>query len=145
MDPASAFALACGVVQVVQASFGLLSLAKQLYRKGSVDSIEQLKGQLSHFDNILSTMNKNRESRPVNSADRQDFDELGALARSCNDTAQELISELQKLNMSEPHKFVEALKKSAKTVVRSKKIQRLKEEMKGYQEILNTRILVALW
>lgn len=145
MDPASAFALACGVLQVVQASFGLLSLAKQLYRKGSVDSLEQFKSRISHFENILSTMNREQESQPVNSADRQDFDDLTALARSCNDTAQELISELQKLNMSEPHKLVEALAISAKTVVRSHKIQKLKEEMKGYQDILNTRILVALW
>ena len=108
MDPASAFALACGVIQVVQASFGLLSLAKQLYRKGSVDSLEQLKSRVSHFENILSTMNKNRESQPVDSADRQDFDDLEALARSCDDTAQEIMSELQKLNMSEQHKLVEA-------------------------------------
>ena len=80
MDPASAFALACGVLQVVQASFGLLSLAKQLYRKGSVDSLEQFKSRISHFENILSTMNRERESQPVNSADRQDFDDLEALA-----------------------------------------------------------------
>lgn len=145
MDPASAFALACGVVQVVQASFGLLSLAKQLYRKGSVESVEQLKSRVSHFQNLLSTMNAERESQPVNSADRQDFDGLGVLAKNCNDTAQELINELQKLNMSEPHKFIEALAISARTVVKSNKIQKLKEEMKGYQEILNTRILVALW
>ena len=81
----------------------------------------------------------------MNSADGQDFDDLEALARSCNDTAQEIMNELQKLNMSEPHKLVEALAISAKTVVRSNKIQKLKEEMKGYQEILNTHILVALW
>ncbi len=145
MDPASAFALACGVIQVVQASFGLLSLAKQLYRKGSVDSVEQLKSQISQFENVLSTMNTKRESQPVDSADRQDFDDLGALAKNCNDTAQELINELHQLHVSEPHKIIQTLAISAKTVAKSKKIQKLKEEMKGYQEILNTRILVALW
>ena len=145
MDPASAFALACGVIQVVDASFGLLSLAKQLYGKGSIDSVEQLKSRILHFKKLLSTMNANRQSQPVNSADRQDFDELGALAKACNDTAQVLIEELEELNISEPHKFFKALTISARTVVKSNKIQKLEEEMKGYQDILNTRILVALW
>lgn len=80
MDPASAFALACGVIQVVQASFGLLSVAKQLYRKGSIDSVEQLKGQISHFQTLLSSMNTKRQTLAENSAERQEMDELAVLA-----------------------------------------------------------------
>lgn len=145
MDPTSAFALACGVVQVVQASFGLLSLAKQLYQRGSMDSIEQLRSQIPNFKGLLSTLSTERQSHTVNSADRQEFDDLGALAKSCDDTAQELLEELQKLDISEPHKLIQALTISAKSVIKFNKIQKIKEKMEGYQKILNTHILVALW
>ena len=146
MEPASAFALACGVIQVVQASFELLSIAKSLYQKGSIDSIEQLKSQIWNFERLLSTLETPLPSQLplVDGADQQEFDELEMLVKGCNRTAQRLLKEIQKIEISKPHKLMEALAISAKTVLKSDTIQNLKGEIKGYQEILNTRILASL-
>ena len=145
MDPVSAFALACGVIQVVQASYGLVNVAKQLYRKGSLEQSALLKDHISQMKSLLTTMDSRRPFPSSDEAERQQYKELVTLVIKANGTAQELLKLLCRFEVSGSHMAWPALKKSPEIMWKMSKLDSLKKTMDGYRLLLDTRILATLW
>lgn len=75
MDPASAFTLACGIIQVVDFSTKILSAAKEYLHKGYTAQNDELESQMSSIDSLLSALNAERSSQSP-SPDRDDIELL---------------------------------------------------------------------
>lgn len=145
MDPASAFALACGVIQVIQASYGLINTTKQLHDRGSIEKSALLKDQISQTDRLLFDLDTGRAHAPSDEADQKEYGELLDLAANCDNSAQELLKLLRHFDVSGPHKAWKSLKMSPEIMWRMSTIEKLREKMDTYRELLDSRILASLW
>ena len=145
MEPVSAFALACGVIQVIQASYDLVNVAKELYRRGSLEQFVLLREQVSQMEDLVAIMNSRRSSTSFDQAEQQQHEELVTLVDKANGTAQELLKLLSKLEPSGSKNAWQALKKSPEVTWKMSSIQSLTKTMDSYRVLLDTRILVNLW
>lgn len=57
MDPASVFALACGIIQVVDFIAKLLSTANEYFHKGSTLRNDEFESQTASVRQLLSSLN----------------------------------------------------------------------------------------
>lgn len=145
MDPVSAFALACGVIQVVQASYGLVTMVKQLYRRGSLEQSDILKDEISQMEGLLATMNARRPNMSAGQAEQQEYKELVTLVGKANSTALELLKLLSQFEISGSHKAWQALELSPEIMWKTSTVKNLKKTLDDYRDLLDKRILVTVW
>ena len=145
MDPVSAFSLACGVVQMIDFSCKLLSKTKELYEKGQTNQHQEIEDQISQLCKLRSIL----ESRISSEGGRDPpqgngSGELENIADKCDETAMELLQELENLKISEPRSTRKAVKKSFTAVKKTGAIEKLKHKFDGYQKTLDTRVLLDI-
>ena len=144
MDPASAFSLACGVLQVIQIACQLTAGAYKLYHNGSLDGNKKIEEQTSKLQGLQSLVKASGQGSTSDHVTSKEDRELVEIAQKCDGAAAKLLAELSKLKMGSSQSIVKAFGKSVKGKYRLGVIEGLQKEMKTYQAILDTRILVDL-
>lgn len=145
MDPASAFSLACGVIQLVDLACKVGIGAKELYQKGSIVRNQELEEQVSTLRGLQNLVNLKRVlPQPRNITETQEDRQLVEIAGKCDEVAEKLLTELETLKMPVSRNALKALGKSFKARLRLHTIEDLQAEMGKYKNILDTRILINI-
>lgn len=146
MDPATAYSLACNIIQVVDFSIKVASTCRELYKNGTVAENKEMELMAGHLDGLRSSLLSSSVVQCSSTSQQLHDDEkkLEELATKCSQTATELVAELQSLKVEGPHKRRQAITKTIKGFRGSRKIESIQAKLKQYQEVLNTRILICL-
>ena len=137
MDPLSAFSLACGVIQVVDFSTEVVKKARELYKDGNLSQNKEAEEMAIQLTQLRSSL-----KLPTH-RDRDDT-ELLKLGEKCSDTAKDLVTELQKLKVSGPHKKRQVLEKTIKTIWKKTAIDDIQKRLDNYRNLLDHRVLIDL-
>lgn len=145
MDPASAFSLACGVVQLVDIACKVGMGAKDLYQNGSIARNQEVEEQVSKLRGLQNLVKSKRVLPQFqDTTELREDRELVEIAGKCEDIAEKLLAELERLKMPVPHNALKAFSKSIKARFRLRTIEHLQAEMEKYQSILGTRTLINI-
>ena len=146
MDPATAFQLTCGVIQLI--GFGIKT-AKACHE------IHKSKNALT-----LEYENLDRETRLLRTTSTSIIDRLNALPRvhlnpeqghllqiaeNCSQHAQTLLREIDRLKLMGVHHKRNAPVQWTKSMFRKGKIQDVQAQLAKYQKLLDTQMLSSLW
>ncbi len=137
MDPLSAFSLACGVIQVVDFSTKVVKRLRELYKDGSLsqnEEAEEMATQLTQLQTNLNLPNHRDQAQ----------DELLKLGEKCSATAKDLVTELQKLKISGPHRKGQAFQKTIKTIWKKTAIDDIQKRLDDYRKLLDHRVLIDI-
>ena len=137
MDPLSAFSLACGVIQVVDFSTEVVKKARELYKDGNLSQNKEAEEMAIQLTQLRSSL-----KLPTH-RDRDDT-ELLKLGEKCSDTAKDLVTEIQKLKVSGPHKKRQVLGKTIKTIWKKTAIDEIQKRLDNYRNLLDHRVLIDL-
>ena len=145
MDPITGTELAASVVQLVTFSLDAVRVCKELYQKGSVSEyskIDYTTGRLASSAQSLqqSLQSSSSHSHALTKEERNLLD----LARKCEDCAQRLQAELQKLRMKRRTSALETLQKAARAFVKGHTIRKIQEELEKCKSTLETSLLIDL-
>ncbi|KAL6713687.1 hypothetical protein ACLMJK_009152 [Lecanora helva] len=147
MEPVAAFALACGVIQVVDFGLKTLSRSRELYKIGSLaenDDAEQFARYHTKLREQLEALAKNPHPQTDNPA-FHDEGVLLRLANECSKTADSLTAELESLKIQQSsHRKHHALVKSIKSRLKKGSIDSLQRKLEHYQKMIDTQIIVSL-
>lgn len=161
MDPVTAFSLAAGVLQVVDFSLKALGKCREIYKDGSLAQHRQTEeitkslgrnGPLYVFSIadgvrllVADTSERLRNStHSAPTAASKESEDVIDLSNQCSATAEELISELKKLQLDPRDSFFKAVKTGVRAFRRKKFLTDTEGKLQKYQTILNTRILSRL-
>ncbi|KAL8977889.1 MAG: hypothetical protein Q9205_006405, partial [Flavoplaca limonia] len=141
-DPASAFSLVVGVVQVVDVSFRALSACREIHKDGSLaqhrDSQEitqQLLETTQHLEN--SHIN-------VSASAAKHSNDVVEVSKKCSETASKILTELNKLQRDPKGGFRDSVAKGLRSLRKKQFLTETQAKLNSYREILNTRILSKL-
>ena len=137
MDPLSAFSLACGVIQVVNFSTKVVQKLREFHKDGSLSQnkeAEEMATQLTQLQTSLSLPNHRDQAQ----------DELLKLGEKCSATAKDLVTELQKLKISGPHRKRQVIQKTIKTIWKKTAIDDIQKRLDDYRKLLDHRVLIDL-
>ena len=141
MDPTAAFSLACGVIQVVDFSMKVLAKCKEFYDHGALSEHQEVEGITKHLTNLRIGV-----SPPQSSGTTQTPDDRGLLdlAKTCSETAEQLVAKLQSLKIEGSHKKRQAVFKTLKAFREKRGIHDLEKRLDNHRSALNTKILINL-
>ena len=143
MDPVSAFALAATVLTVVDQGAKIAKLGyKACTQKHPLPELVEMG---TSFDSALSSLhNKLQESLQNRESDVDDQPLLDLCERS-QDCASRLLKELTKLEIRDGNgKWRQIMSISFRRWRTRETLKALDQEMRGYENAINTRILVSL-
>ncbi|KAF7510814.1 hypothetical protein GJ744_005914 [Endocarpon pusillum] len=151
MDPATAFGIAAGVLQVVQLSVKALQTCRKLYKDGSLAENEgtrevtQALGKyyylLLNTVGVLKASIGQTSTSALQDAATKDVMEI---SEKCSETAAELLKELSKLQLDSKSDLRRVIRKTFQAMHRKSFIEKVQKELTEYQRILDTCILVKL-
>ncbi|KAL8885000.1 MAG: hypothetical protein Q9215_007073 [Flavoplaca cf. flavocitrina] len=141
-DPASAFSLAVGVVQVVDVSFRALSACREIHKDGSItrhrDSRE-ITQQLLETIQLLENCHIN-----VSASAAKHNNDVVDVSKRCSETATEILTELNKLQRDPKGGFRDSLAKGLRSLRKKQFLAETQAKLDSYREILNMCILSKL-
>ncbi|KAL8765279.1 MAG: hypothetical protein Q9209_007601 [Squamulea sp. 1 TL-2023] len=139
MDPVTTFSLVAGVLQVVDISFKAAARCHELYKDGSLAEHNETAAVTDALGRATESLNASigKSAAPLS----KDGSEILDLSTKCSRTAQELLTELQKLKLDQAGGLRQAIAKSVLSI-RRKKL--LREKLNDLKAILDTRILIRL-
>ena len=140
MEPLTAFALACGVIQIVDFSTKALTKCKEIYDHGALSEYHDVEEISSHLTDLQKGL---RLSSPGDTGIPSDRGLLD-LATQCSATAAQLVTKLQALRTDGPRKKRDALKKTVRYFWEKKDIQDIQKRLDSYRNALDTHILINL-
>ena len=144
LDPVSALALACNIIEIVDFSLKAVGKFRELYRDGASSEHQELENMTARFKSLRTNFTivkqRTRESEKLLVDDK----DLHALADECFKTADELTAELNTLKISGQHKRRQVVGKFFRSMRRKSVVDGLQRKLNSYKEQLNTRILVNL-
>ena len=146
MEPAAAFSLACGVIQVIDFSTKLLSAGRQLHKKGSIADLEEVQAIAKHLVELGPRLKVPGSKQGQGSSSAAD-DALAQLAAGCSRTADDLVHRLEDLTLDKSkskRSKREAIRKGFKAAMSEDYIATAQKTLDGYQQVLSTSILVEL-
>ena len=135
MDPLSAFSLACGIIQVVDFSIKAGAKLHELYSDGAISENREVQEMASHLNSLCQGLQL---------LNQQSQDEVQVLGRKCADTAQELISLLQQLELKRKRTFLQVASKAIKNVKKKSQVVSLQKKLDNYRRLIDSRILINL-
>ncbi|KAL6720867.1 hypothetical protein ACLMJK_002792 [Lecanora helva] len=144
MDPLSTFSLVCGIIQIIDFSTKALSKCKEIYEDGSLHDYEELEDITKRLTNLNIDLQPPGDAKTPGNVGAPDRSALLDIARQCSDTANSLIKEFQALKIEGPHRKRQAVRKGFQAAWKTKGIQDAQKKLAGYQDVLNTKILVDL-
>ena len=135
MDPFAAFSLACGIIQVLDFSTKVAKRCQELCRDGVSSDYKEIEEMAQHLTNL-------RKDLDLTEIDGEN--ELQDLGSKCAGTAQELVTELQKMKINGPHRKRQVARKTLKTMIKGSPIDLIQKRLNYCQSQLDSRILVDL-
>ena len=135
MDPVAAFSLACGVIQVIDFSAKAAKKCHELYRDGASSDNKQIEEMAKHLTGLRTNLDL---------TNHVDMDDLLDLGSKCSSTAEELVTELEKMKVNGPHRKRQAVKKTFKSMLKRKAIDDIQKRLEEYRKLLDSTILVDL-
>ena len=141
MDPATAFSLACGVIQVVDFSIKVLDKCKEIYDNGSLSEHQEIEEMTKHLTDLRIDVSLPQSSGITQTQYERELLELN---KECSATAEQLVTKLRTLRNDGPHKKRQAIIKTAKALWRKKEIHDMQKRLDGYRSVLYTKILINL-
>ena len=135
MDPITAFSLACGVFEIVNFSGEVVKKCRELYRDGSLSENEDVERMATHLTRLRTELSLPSE---------RGRDELWDLGAKCSETARDLITELQELKATGPHRRRKAFGKTIRTMWKKNAIDDIQRRLDQYRNLLDSRILTDL-
>jgi hypothetical protein len=137
LDPLTCLSIACSVMQMISFSREVTSIVKRIKKDGTADP--QLR---EHADNLSKSsegleqylQSCDLKHLPKNQAD------LREIASKCLETSKEIQSKMDKIDFSRGVVF-----RALKFKWRKGDFEKLDQDMRKYQETMQTHILVHLW
>jgi ribosome-binding ATPase YchF (GTP1/OBG family) len=137
LDPLTCLSIACSVMQMISFSHEVTSIVKRIKKDGTADP--QLR---EHADNLSKSsegleqylQSCDLKHLPKNQAD------LRETASKCLETSKEIQSKMYKIDSSRGVVF-----RALKLKWRKGDFEKLEQDMRTYQDTMQTRILVHLW
>jgi hypothetical protein len=138
LDPLTCLSIACSVMQIISFSHDVTSIAKRIKKDGTADP--QLR---EHADNLSKSSEGleqylqccDLKQLPKNQSD------LREIASKCLETSKEIQSKMDKIDSSRGFPVLRALKLKW----RKGDFEKLEQDMRKYQDTMQTHILVHLW
>ncbi|KAL8784235.1 MAG: hypothetical protein Q9195_009134 [Heterodermia aff. obscurata] len=141
MDPMTAFSLAAGVIQVIDCSFKVVNICRELAKDGSLAphrNTEEL------TDTLVKGMERLKATNArVTMSRSQDDNEIIELSAKCSVIAEDLLAELRTLRL-EQSGFRHAIAKSFRVIKQKASLKEKQALLEKYQQVLDTRILQRL-
>lgn len=146
MDPLSAFALACGVIQVVDFGLKVVVKCRELYKDGASSENKEISTMARHLKCLTVDLKLPDTVQTPGSVAHvyNDEGELPGLAQKCSETADELIGELDKLSIRGPRKRRDAIRKAIKASWGKNTVGDIQRRLEAHRELLDTSVLINL-
>ncbi len=135
MDPFTAFSLVCGIVQLVDFSTEVVEKCRELYKDGASSENKDLEKMATQLTGLCTNLDLTTQ---------EDTEELLHLGSKCSQTAQELVTALQKLKVGGPQRKRQVVGKAFKAIGMKSALNDIQKRLGGYQKLLDSRILVDL-
>lgn len=145
-----ALSLACNVMTVIDFGRTLFEVSQQAYQAGVSDpgiqatAVDLSKATKTLENSIATGIQQPGTQQPIDHEEK----ELLQIARRCRVTAEQLVKEYEKLAVpaqsSRYRRTMKALRVGLKRLWRHRQLDELDREMRGFQEAMQTRILVHL-
>jgi len=167
MDPLTALGLASNIVQFVDFASKLISQSHEIYRSadGALEDnvvLEYVAKNLSRLGDELKSKQADIKTGREALARERDWakkdgrvipepekvtaagKQLQQLSKECSAVSNELLQELEKLKIKEPHKRWESFRQALNSVWSQEKIRALETRLEGIRKQLDTTLLVCL-
>ena len=146
MDPATAFSVACGVIQLIDFGIKTTKAFHEIY--GSKNSLTAANEKLDHETQLLDTTSQSVTSRLESLANSQltpDQIHLKTIAEECKRHCQDLLERLDKLKLKGVHRKRDVPVQWFRLVRHKGDIERIQDQLMRCQKLLDTQMLVSLW
>ena len=146
MDPATAFQLVCGALQLVEFGVGTAKAFHDIYK--SKEALTSENERLDQQTQLLRTVSSQISSRLHGFTQTQPTPEktqLLDLARRCNQAAKNLLERLNKLKVTGPRSKRKVPVQWAKLLLEKGKIEKDQVQLERCRELLDTQMLVNVW
>jgi hypothetical protein len=141
----AAFGLACNVMQVIGCAIDICRAYHVMSEKGSVDPMLASKSDSLRVlsDDLVNSINDGLKNLHHSAQDRKRYEELGKIAKNCQEISEALLQELLKIVPRSQSPFHKATT-SVKVFWHGSKISRLEKEMKSCEDTMTSQIMVHL-
>ena len=147
MDPATAFSIACGVVQLIE--FGLSTAAsfQEIYKSNTALTfeIDNLNSKTTSLDTAISSLSTRLSDTATTKSLSRDQKQLHQVALDCNKLSQDLLDQLDKLKISGRLRKRDVPAQWLKVTREKAKIERTCGNLSRLKAALDTQMLVNLW
>jgi hypothetical protein len=144
MEGAAAFALFCGICQVVGYSLKGIQLLQQVRKEGSTKHITAAVDQAQQLEDLIGNINpRSRQYIGDASNPRTKLEvELQTAVSRCDITATKILALLRSCRSSGGWR--ESIRATAKTLLSKAQLQGLEKDLASQHQVLQTTILVEL-
>lgn len=145
MDPLSAFGLACNVTQMISFSLEAIKTFKEISNTGSTAANEAMaksSGQIEGAGKGIQDWLRQYQvtSKPLTTTETA----LQDVAAQCVQTAAILRDKLRPLETSKRGRKRAIFKTGIRTLFKGNELEKLESQLHGYEQTLQTRILIHL-
>ncbi len=145
MDPVTGISLTASVLHLLKFSIDTVTTIREVYEQGSIGRYNDLNETTGRLEECTRSLQQSlQNSNPPSSALAKEDKELLELGRKCEKCAQELQHQLRKLQSQPRSSVMDAMKGVARAVWKKDKIERIDKQLKTYQSILDTSLLLRL-
>ncbi|KAL8684257.1 MAG: hypothetical protein Q9224_006484, partial [Gallowayella concinna] len=142
MEALAALSLACNVVQLVDFGLTIARDCRQIYKTGETIKQQDFVSQTKNLSAISGSLKDAIPTlQPLTKADT----ELYNIANECQDLAMDLQKELEEISKGPSGSLRASFTKTIRSRWRTGRIEKIMTRLLEYRELLETRILVALY
>ena len=145
MDPVTGIGLVASVVQLLTFGIGTGSTIREVYRRGSISSYDDVEYTTGHLSKLTGSLQHSlRSSQTYSSELTSDKKNVIDLGRKCEDCAHTLQHELRKLNSQPRTSLLAATRITARAIWKRPKIEEISKQLATYKSTLETSLLQRL-
>ena len=145
MDPITGVGLAASVIQLLTFSIDAVKTCREVYQKGSVSDYNNLDYTTGHLAGLTNSLQQSLQSSSIGSrALTREEKDLVELARKCEECANKLQRELDKLQTQPRASTLKAARLAARAIWKKRTIDKINQQLEAYQSTLETSLLSRL-
>ena len=147
MDPATAFSVACGVIQILQFGMSTAKTVHEIYKnRSALDSkTASLDNETSRLRGATSTLTTHLENiKAVEHELSKDQKELQSVAYQFQDLSYDLLDRIDALKISGSKRKRDLPLQWARIAREKDKIEKTRSRLQRLEHVLNTQMLVNL-
>ena len=146
MDPATAFSVVCGSLQIVEQGIKAVQVVREIHK--SKDGLSEEYDMIASYAEALST-SYSQISAQLQSTNQTGLNtekaHLKTVAIECGRVAENLGSRLEKLHKTNPRPGYKAVGQWARLQLSKDDIEKDRDRLDKCQKLLDTQLLVNLW